>query len=191
MKGGVMRGYLSLLQLGLITIAKIVFAAAVSIGTVILGMALPHYFDGIAPTRPTLPPYDSAVIIVEADVKDWEPIFPDGRIDATKPDRRINVANDLVIIGPHNWIVRFKVAKVVDGAFDSDEVHMLIHSPSQFGINRKGQRFVLCLRRRSERPRVIASSSRRLAERLSYFTFADPLYELVSGLGPPATPVIE
>jgi hypothetical protein len=44
-----------------------------------------------------------------------------------------------------NFIVRFKVAKVVNGVFDFDEVHMLIHSPSQSGVRDADQRFVLTL----------------------------------------------
>ena len=90
--------------------------------------------------------------MVEADVKNWEPIWPDRPIDPASPDRQINVAEDRIVIGVHNWIVRFKVTKVVRGVFEPEEIHMLIHSPSQFGIEAKGQRFVLTLRRRSERP---------------------------------------
>ncbi len=41
--------------------------------------------------------------------------------------------------------MRFTVTKVVDGAFSSDEVRRLTHSPSQDGIRSGGQKFVLCL----------------------------------------------
>jgi hypothetical protein len=167
-------------KLGPSTIAKVILAAAVSVGMVILVLALSLHLGKIARPRPPIGPRDSAAIVLEADVKNWEPIWPDGPIDPTSPDRQINVVDDMVVIGVHNWIVRFKVAKVVNGVFDSDEVHMLIHSPTLFGINSTGQRFVLCLRRRSERPKVMASSSERLSEGLSCFTFAESLYELVS-----------
>ncbi len=174
------REHLSPLKLGLITIPKVILAVALSVGTVILGLTLSLRFGGIALSQPPSRPRESAAIVVLAEVKNWESIFPDGQIDATNPDRQINVVSDVVIIGQHNWIVRFKVAEVVNGVFDSGEVHMLIHSPSEFGVRSPGQRFVLCLSRRSEQPKVIASSNRKLTEGLSYFTFAEPLYELVS-----------
>ncbi len=164
----------------LITTAKVILAAAVSLGKVILGLSLALALGDMARPRPSSPAGDSAPIVVEADVKNWEPIYPDGPIDPASPDRQINVADDAIIVGVHNWIVRFKVTKVVSGVFEPDEVHMLIHSPSQFGIEAKGQRFVLSLCRRSERPRAIASSRERLSEGLSYFTFASDLYQLVS-----------
>ena len=155
-------------------------ATALAVGTAILGLALSLHFGRIAPLPAPIQSRDSETIVVEADVKNWEPIFPDGPVDASKPDRQINVVKGNVIIGQHNWIIRFKVARVVNGVFDSDEVHMLIHSPSEFGVRGPGQRFVLCLSRRSEQPKVIASSSRRLSRGLSFFSFAQPLYELVS-----------
>jgi len=178
------RKHLSLLKLGLITITKVILAAAVSLGTVILGLTLCLHFGGVALPQPRIQPRDSAAIVVEADVKNWEPIIPDGQIDATKRDRRINVVRGVVVIGVDNFVVRFKVVKVVNGVFDFDEVHMLIHSPSQSGVIDAGQRFVLTLSRRSEQPKVIASSNRRLSQGVSYFTFAEPLYELVSAAPP-------
>ena len=162
------------------TILGLMIAVALAVGTAILGLALPLHFGRIALPPAPVQPRDPEAIIVEADVKNWEPIFPDGPVDTRKPDRQINVVKGNVIIGQHNWIVRFKVARVVNGVFDSDEVHMLIHSPSEFGVRGPGQRFALCLSHRSEQPKVIASSSRRLARGLSYFSFAQPLYELVS-----------
>ena len=176
----VARERLSVLKLGVITITKAILAAALSIGTVILGFSLPLHLEGIAPPQAPVQPRDSEGIVIEADVKNWEPIFPDGPVDTRKPDRQINVVKGNVIIGQHNWIVRFKVARVVNGVFDSDEVHMLIHSPSEFGVRGPGQRFALCLSHRSEQPKVIASSSRRLSRGLSYFSFSEPVYELIS-----------
>jgi hypothetical protein len=170
-----------LLQFAFVTVAKAILAAAVLVGTVILGFSLPRHFDGTAPPRARVQPRDSEAIVVEADVKDWEPIFPDGPIDPTKPERRINIVKGgSILIGQHDWIVRFKVAGVVYGVFDPDEVHMLIHSPSQSGVRVPGQRFVLRLRRCSEKPRVIAPSSRNLSRGLSYFRFSEPVYELIS-----------
>ena len=93
----------------------------------------------MARPRPSSSAGDTAPIVVEADVKNWEPVYTDGPIDPATPDRQINVADDAIIIGVHNWIVRFKVTKVVSGVFEPDEVHMLIHSPSQFGIEAKGR----------------------------------------------------
>jgi hypothetical protein len=164
----------------------LMIATALAVGTAILGLPLSGHFGATAPPQPPVQPRDSASIVVEADVKEWEPIFPDGPIDARKPDRQINVVKGNVIIGQHNWILRFKVARVVNGVFDSGEVHMLIHSPSEFGVSAPGQRFALCLSRHSEQPKVIASSSRRLSRGLSYFSFAQPLYELVSADARPA-----
>ena len=163
-----------------VTILGLMIAVALAVGTAILGLALSLHFGRIALPPAPVQPRDPEAIVVEADVKNWEPIFPDGPVDTRKPDRQINVVKGNVIIGQHNWIVRFKVARVVNGVFDSDEVHMLIHSPSEFGVRGPGQRFALCLSLRSEQPKVIASSSRRLARGLSYFSFAQPLYELVS-----------
>jgi hypothetical protein len=174
---------LSILKHGLITITKVILAVALSLGTVILGLTLSLQFKGIALPQPPGQSRDSAAIVVEADVKNWEPIIPDGRVDATKPDRRINVVRRAVVIGVDNFIVRFNVVKVVNGVFDFDEVHMLIHSPSQSGVRDADQKFVLTLSRRSEQPEVIASSNRR-SQGLSYFTFAEPLYELVSATPP-------
>jgi hypothetical protein len=177
----VARERLSVLKLGVITITKAILAAALSIGTVILGFSLPLHLEGIAPPQAPVQPRDLEAIVVEADVKNWEPIFPDRPIDATKLDRQINVVKGgRVIIGQHNWIVRFKVAGVANGAFDPDEVHMLIHSPSQSGVRAPGQRFVLRLSRRSGKPEVIASSSRSLSRGLSCFSFSEPVYELIS-----------
>lgn len=170
-----------LLRFGLMTVAKAILAAAVLVGTVILGFNLPLLFDGTAPSQAPVQPRDSEAIVAEADVKDWEPIYPNGPIDVTKPDRQVNVVKGGgVIIGLHDWIVRFKVARVVKGRFDSQNVNMLIHSPSQSGVRAPGQRFVLRLRRCSEKPKVIAAFSRNLSEGLSYFSFSDPVYELIS-----------
>ena len=155
-------------------------ATALTVGTAILGLASSLHFGRIAPPPAPIQSLDSETIVVEADVKNWEPIFPDGPVDGSKPDRQINVVKGNVIIGQHNWIIRFKVARVVNGVLDSDEVHMLIHSPSEFRVRGPGQRFVLRLRRRSEQPKVIASSSRRLSSGLAFFSFAQPLNELVS-----------
>ena len=170
-----------LLQLGLMTVAKAILAAAVLVGTVILGFSLPLLFDGTAPPQAPVQPRNSEAIVVKANVKDWEPIYPDGPIDATNPDRQINVVKGgSVIIGQHNFIVRFAVTGVVNGRFDSQNVNMLVHSPSQSGVRAPGQRFVLRLRRCSEKPKVIASSSRNLSRGLSYFSFSEPIYDLIS-----------
>jgi hypothetical protein len=172
---------MSLLRFGLMTAAKAILAAAVLVGTLVLGFSLPLLFDGTAPRQAPVQPRDSEDIVVVADVKDWEPIYPDGPIDATKPDRQINVVRvGMVIIGQHNFIVRFKVARVSYGRFDSGTVNMLIHSPSQSGVRAPGQRFVLHLRRCSEKPKVIASSSRDLSRGLACFSFSEPVYELIS-----------
>jgi hypothetical protein len=71
------------------TIAKVILAAAVSVGMVILGLALSLHFGKNARPRPPIGPRDSAAIVVEAEVKNWEPIVPDGPIDRTSPDRQI------------------------------------------------------------------------------------------------------
>lgn len=169
------------LQFALMTVAKAMLAAAVSFGTVILGFSLPFLFDRTAPPQALVQPRDSEAIVVQAAVKDWEPIYPDGPIDATKPDRQINVVKGgRLIIGQHNFIVRFEVTGVVNGRFKSQNVKMLIHSPSQSGVRAPGQRFVLRLSRRSETPKVFASSSRRLSSGLSCFSFSEPVYELIS-----------
>jgi hypothetical protein len=163
------------------TILGLVTAVALAVGTAIHGWTTSHRFGRIAPPQAPVQPRDPEAIVVEADVKDWEPIYPDGPIDATKPDRQINVVKGgRVIIDKHNWIVRLKVARVVNGVFDPDEVHMLIHSPSQSGVSAPGQTFVLRLSRLSEPPKVIASSSRSLSSGLSCFSFSEPVYELVS-----------
>jgi hypothetical protein len=170
-----------LIQFGLMTAAKAILAAAVLVGTVILGFSLPLLLNGTAPPQTPVQPRDSEAIVVEADVKNWEPIYPDGAVDATKPDRQINaVRGGMVIIGQHNWIVGFKVAGVVKGRFDSQNVNMPVHSPSQSGVRAPSQRFVLRLRRCSEKPKVIASSDRNLSRGLSFFSFSEPVYDLIS-----------
>jgi hypothetical protein len=169
------------LQFALMTVAKAMLAAAVVVGTLIVGFSLPLLVDGTAPPRGPIQPRDSGAIVVEADVKDWEPIFPDAPINATQPDRRINVVKGGgVLIGQHNWIVRLKVARVVCGVFEPDEVHTLVHSPSQSGVTAPGQRFVLRLRRSLGKPKVIASSGRNSSRGLACFSLSEPVYEMIS-----------
>ena len=127
---------------GLVAVAKVLLAAATSVGTVILALALSLQLGEIARPQPPSRPADSAEIVVDADVKNWETIFSDGPIDPASPDRQINVVDDMMVIGEDNWIIRFKVGKVVSGVFDPNEIRMLVHSPSQFGV--EGQVRDLC-----------------------------------------------
>src|SRR5262249_48306556 len=151
------------------------------VGTVILGFSLPRLFEGTAPPQAPVQPRDWEDIVVVADVKDWEPIYADRPIDATKPDRQINVVRGgMVIVGQDSFIGRLKVGRVSYGRFDSRTVNMLIHSPSQSGVRAPGQGFVLHLRRSSEKPKVIASSNRNLSRGLACFSFSEPVYELIS-----------
>jgi hypothetical protein len=70
------------------TILGLVIAGALAVGTAIHGLTLSRHFGRIARPQAPVQPRDEA-IVVKADVKDWEPIFPDGPIDARKPDRQI------------------------------------------------------------------------------------------------------
>jgi hypothetical protein len=107
-------------QYVLMTIAKTISLAVVLVVTVILGVSWPLVLDGTAPLQATRQTRDSEAIVVKADVKDWEPMYPDGPIDSRAADRQINVVRvGGVIIGQHHFIVRFKVAGVVHGQFDS------------------------------------------------------------------------
>jgi hypothetical protein len=169
-------------------ISRLLIALALAVATVILGVTLSSHTEEVVQPEPPVEVPDSEIIVLEADVKDWEPIFPDGPIDGNKPDRQINVVKGNVIVAKHNWIARFKVVKVVQGVFDSDEIRMPIHYPLHFGIRDSGQRFLLRLRLRPERPKVAAWSRRKFAQSLSYFGFTEPLYELISAQPLPVKP---
>ena len=161
-------------------IGRLILAVSLSVVWIVAVLGWVRHFGRTGPQAAAKEPSDSMAIVVDAEVKKWQPIMSDGPSDATKPDHPINVVDDVGVIGEDNWIVRFTVTKGVNGEFDSEGVQMLIHSPSRDGITREGQRFVLCLAPRSEPPEVIASSKRRLAQGLSYFTFAKTLYQLNS-----------
>lgn len=164
-----------------LSLARLLLVLTISLGTLVLALTLSLILtEKTALPRLPIQAADSTEIVLLADVQNWEPIFPDGHLDAASRDRLINVVDDVVIIGEHNWILSFTVAKVVKGEFPSKELHVLLHSPSQFGVRKPGQRFTLIIRRHPGRPQVIASSERRLSEGLSYFTISEPLYSIVS-----------
>jgi hypothetical protein len=174
----------SSLKLRLLAILATALSVVAGIGA--LGSA--QYSAGMAPPRPPIEADGDAAIVVEADVEDWATILSPGAIDPAKPDRPINVVDDAVIIGEHNWIVRLRVARVVKGAFEPDEVLMLVHSPSQLGVRAAGQRMVLGLGPRSGRPRVITAPSRRWKQASFYLRFSDPFYELIWAQPRPSSP---
>jgi hypothetical protein len=116
---------------------------------------------------------------VEVEVKNFEIAAPEGPIDPKKRDWEINVVDDAILTPVDRFIVRFRVTNVVLGTFDSDEVRMLIHSPSQDGLTGPGQRFVLCLRRRSKPPTLVDPGNQRVSTGFPFFVLAETLYELV------------
>lgn len=120
---------------------------------------------------------DSVEVVLEVEVKNFEIASPHGPIHPETRDWQINVVGDAIVTPSHSWIVRFRVTNVVHGIFESDEVRMLIHSPSQDGLTGAGQKFVLCLRRRSTPPRVVGP--RDGSPGFPFFILAETLYEMV------------
>jgi hypothetical protein len=92
-------------------------------------------------------------------------------------DKRIDVASDTVAVGFDNWIVSFKVDSIVSGDFPSEELNVLVHSPSEFGVQAPGDRFKLQLRRRTSDIHVIGSSNEALSHGLAQLSFAECTYE--------------
>jgi hypothetical protein len=161
---------------GRIRITKVCLGVVLSAGVVSVFLASSGVFNAdSAPGEPR----DSAEIVVEAEVENFEIASPDGPIDPKKSDREINVVGDAILAPSHRWIVRFRVMKVVHGTFDSDEVRMLIHSPSQDGLTGPGQKFVLCLKRRLNPPTIVDPGNMRVSVGLPYFALAKTLYEMV------------
>jgi hypothetical protein len=144
-------------------ITKVIFAVVLAAGVLSVFLASAGLFDA---EKTHFQPRDSAEIVVEAQVKNFEIAAPDGPVDPAEHDWEINVVDDA-----------FRVTKVVHGTFDLDELRMLIHSPSQDGLTGPGQRFVLCLRRRLKPPRVV--SPRDEPPGRPFFVLAKTLYEMV------------
>ncbi len=157
-------------------ITKVSLAVVLSVGVVSVFLASSGLFDA---KSARIKARDSAEIVVEAEVKNFEIASPDGPIDPKKSDWEINVVGDAILTPSHRWIVRFRVTKVVHGTFESDEVRMLIHSPSQDGLTGPGQKFVLCLKRRLNPPTVVDPGNMRVSVGLPYFALAKTLYEMV------------
>ncbi len=165
-----------------------ILATALSVLAGIGALGPAHQSAGTAPPRPPIEPDGDAAIVVEADVEDWATILSPRVIDPARPDRQINVVDDPAIIGLDNWIVRLKVARVVKGVFEPDEVLMLVHSPSQLGVRAAGQRMVLGLSPRAGRPWVITAPSRRWKQASFYLRFSQPFYELIWAQPRPPSP---
>ena len=117
-------------------IGRLILAVSLSVVWIVAVLGWVRHFGRTGPQAAAKEPSDSMAIVVDAEVKKWQPIMSDGPSDATKPDHPINVVDDVGVIGEDNWIVRFTVTKGVNGEFDSEGVQMLIHSPSRDGITR-------------------------------------------------------
>ena len=81
-------------------------AVVLSAGVLFVFMASSGLFDG--PSGPVRA-RDSAEIVVQAEVESWEFVFSTKQ----KPDDEINVVPDAIAVGIDNWIIRFKVLRVV------------------------------------------------------------------------------
>ena len=158
-----------------VQVAKVIVATVLSAGVVGVFLASSGILD--ADGTP-IEPRDSAEIVLEAEVKNFEIASPHGPIDPKKREWEINVVGNAILMPFHRWIVRFRVTRVVHGTFDSGEVRMLIHSPSQDGLSGPGRKFVLCLRRRSKPPTVVDPGGQ--SPGTPYFVLAKTLYEMVA-----------
>ncbi len=150
---------------------KVSSVVVLSAGVLFVFVASSGLFDGpSAPIRAR----DSAEIVVQAEVESWEFVFSNKQ----KPDYEINVVPASIAVGIDNWIIRFKVLRVVKGVLDTDELGILTRSlPNDAGL-KVGQRFVLCLNRRSKEPQITGQPSAAYSRGVFSFHLAKTLYQL-------------
>src|SRR5262245_210989 len=102
------------------------------------------------------------------------------RCDIVSAERPIDVSADTVTVGVDNWVISFSVDRVISGEFQPDEVNVLVHSPSDFGVAAPGDRVKLRLSPRMKSVRVIGSSQEALSRDSGRFAFAERTYELLA-----------
>ena len=150
---------------------KVSAGVVLSAGVLFVFVASSGSFDRLsAPVRAR----DSAEIVVQARLESWEFVFSTKQ----KPDYEINIVPDAIAVGIDNWIIRFKVLRVVKGVLDTDELGILTRSLPKDVAMKVGQRFVLCLNRRSKEPQITGQPSAAYSRGVFAVHLAKTLYQL-------------